>query len=88
MGKLARSILPVPVQKDKRARFVPIIIKGNKMKTPNIAVEVFLSLANWFLIFIVINNLIWVGIYSYGNSVKLSQNEISSIYNNQSVTNG
>ena len=62
--------------------------KGNKMKTPNIAVEVFLSLVKWFLIFIVINNLIWAGIYFYGNSVELSQNEISSIYNNQSVTNG
>lgn len=58
------------------------------MKTPNIAVEVFLSLVKWFLIFIVINNLIWAGIYFYGNSVELSQNEISSIYNNQSVTNG
>ena len=57
-------------------------------KQPNIAVEVFLSLVKWFLIFIVINNLIWVGIYFYGNSVELSQNEISSIYNNQSVTNG
>lgn len=60
-------------------------IKTNK---PNIAVEVFLSLVKWFLIFIVINNLIWAGIYFYGNSVELSQNEISSIYNNQSVTNG
>lgn len=57
-------------------------------KQPNIAVEVFLSLVKWFLIFIVINNLIWAGIYFYGNSVELSQNEISSIYNNQSVTNG
>ena len=34
-------------------------------KQPNIAVEVFLSLVKWFLIFIVINNLIWAGIYSY-----------------------
>lgn len=57
-------------------------------KEPNVAVETFLSLVKWFLIFIVINNLIWAGIYFYGNSVELSQNEISSIYNNQSVTNG
>lgn len=60
--------------------------KANK---PNVAVEVFLSLVKWFLIFVVINNLIWAGIYFFGgNSVELGQNEISSIYNNQSVTNG
>lgn len=61
---------------------------GKQENTPNVAVETFLSLVKWFLIFIVINNLIWAGIYFYGNSVELSQNEISSIYNNQSVTNG
>ena len=77
-------------------------IKGNNMETrtsvktipikakePNIAVELFLSLVKWFLIFIVINNLIWAGIYLYGgSSIELGQNDISSTYNNQSVTNG
>lgn len=76
------------MQNVRQEQFMPAVTKGNKMKTPNIAVEVFLSLVKWFLIFIVINNLIWAGIYFYGNSVELSQNEISSTYNNQSVTNG
>lgn len=58
-------------------------------KQPNIAVEVFLSLVKWFLIFIVINNLIWAGVYFFGSpSIELGQNEVSSTFNNQSVTNG
>ena len=68
---------------------MPVDTKGNKMKEPNVAVEVFLSLVKWFLIFIVVNNLIWAGVYFHNNgSVELSQDEISAIYNNQSVTNG
>lgn len=30
---------------------------------PNIAVETFLSLCKWFLIILIINNLIWAGIH-------------------------
>ena len=64
-------------------------VKTIKTKEPNIVVEVFLSLVKWFLIFIVVNNLIWAGVYFFGgSSIELGQNEISSTYNNQSVTNG
>lgn len=63
-------------------------------KQPNIAVEVFLSLVKWFLIFIVINNLIWAGIYSY-TLHKASSDIITSAEmlqdgsnNKQSITNG
>lgn len=64
------------------------------MKTPNIAVEVFLSLVKWFLIFIVINNLIWAGIYSYtlhkSSSDTMSSTEVwqDGTNNKQSVING
>ena len=66
------------------------------MKTPNVAVEVFLSLVKWFLIFIVINNLIWAGIYSYtlhkSSSDTMSSTEVwqdgTINNNNQSITNG
>lgn len=58
-------------------------------KQPNVAIEVFLSLVKWFLIILIINNLIWAGVYLYGgSSVDLGQNDIDAIYNNQSVTNG
>ena len=63
-------------------------------KQPNIAVEVFLSLVKRFLIFIVINNLIWAGIYSY-TLHKASSDIITSAEmlqdgsnNKQSITNG
>lgn len=59
------------------------------MEKPNIAVEVFLSLVKWFLIFVVVNNLIWASVYFFGNPpIELGQNEVSSTYNNQSVSNG
>lgn len=63
-----------------------------KNKTPNIAVEVFLSLVKYFLLFVVINNLIWATIhfgYVYksfgGTSLEVMQDGTN---NNQSVTNG
>lgn len=31
--------------------------------SPNIAVETFLSLVKWFLIILIVNNLIWAGIH-------------------------
>lgn len=62
------------------------------MKQPNIAVEVFLSLVKWFLVFIVLNNVIWAGVhYGYfaksfnGTSMEVMQDGTN---NNQSVTNG
>ena len=39
--------------------------KGNNMKQPNIAVETFLSLVKYFLIFIVLNNLVWAGCFMH-----------------------
>lgn len=60
--------------------------------SPNIAVETFLSLCKWFLIILIINNLIWAGIhfgYIYksfnGTSVEMYQD---GEQNNQSMTNG
>ena len=64
------------------------------MKQPNVAVEVFLSLVKWFLIFIVINNLIWAGIYSYtlhkASSDTMTTTEMwqDGSNNKQSITNG
>lgn len=68
-------------------------IKTNK---PNIAVEVFLSLVKWFIVALVITNLItsliWAGVhYGYfaksfnGTSMEVMQDGTN---NNQSVTNG
>ena len=67
-----------------------------KKKQPNIAVEVFLSLVKWFLVFIVINNLIWAGIYSYTINTASSDSittadvwqEGENNNNNQRITNG
>lgn len=64
------------------------------MKQPNIAVEVFLSLVKWFLVFIVINNLIWAGIYAYtltkASAETTSSTEVwqDGTNNKQSVING
>lgn len=62
------------------------------MKEPNIAVEVFLSLVKYFLLFVLINNIIWATIhfgYVYksfnGTSMEVMQDGTN---NNQSVTNG
>ena len=62
------------------------------MKTPNIAVEVFLSLVKWFLVFVIINNLIWAGVhFGYfsqsfgGTAMEVSQDGTN---NNQRVNNG
>lgn len=54
--------------------------------------EIFLSLVKWFLIVLIINNLIWAGVhYGYfaksfnGTSMEVLQDGTN---NNQSVTNG
>lgn len=65
-------------------------------KKPNIAVEVFLSLVNKFLIFVVINNLIWAAIFTHyvyksfnGTSSAMEVWQDGSNNNNtQSMTNG
>lgn len=61
-------------------------------KKPNVAVEVFLSLVNKFLIFVVINNLIWATIFTHyvyksfnGTSAEMWQDGTN---NNQSINNG
>ena len=45
---------------------------------PNIAVETFLSLCKWFLIILIINNLIWAGIHFgyYFNSFEGTQTHV------------
>lgn len=66
-------------------------IKTNK---PNIAVEVFLSLVKWFLIILIINNLIWAGLFIHyvNKSVADTPHNIEMTQdgqdNNQSITNG
>lgn len=62
------------------------------MKQPNIAVETFLSLVKYFLIIIVVINLIWAGIFIHyvsksfsGTSMEVMQDGTN---NRQSVTNG
>lgn len=59
---------------------------------PNIAVETFLALVKWFLVILIVNNLIWAGIhFGYyfssfsGTSVEMQQD---GEHNNQSMTNG
>lgn len=64
-----------------------------KKKNPNIAVEVFLSLVKWFLIFVVVNNLIWAGVFlAHFHSINGSSSTVELLQdghdNNQSVTNG
>ena len=63
-----------------------------KAKQPNIAIEVFLSLVKYFLIFVVLNNLLWAGIFIHyigksfnGTSMEVMQDGTN---NNQSVRNG
>ena len=62
------------------------------MTKPNITTEVFLSLVKYFLLFVVLNNLIWAGVhYGYfaksfnGTSMEVSQDGTN---NNQSVKHG
>ena len=63
-------------------------------KQPNIAVEVFLSLVKWFLVILIINNLIWAGVYSYTLSKASADTTTTTemwqdgTNNNQSMTNG
>lgn len=64
------------------------------MKQPNIAVEVFLSLVKWFLVFIVLNNVIWAGVYVYTlTKASADTSTTTEVWqdgtnNEQSVTNG
>lgn len=81
-------------RKDKQEQSTQQDTGVNNMKCPNVAVEVFLSLVKYFLIFIVLNNLIWAGIYSY-TLHKASSDTITSTEmwqdgtnNKQSITNG
>ena len=62
------------------------------MTKPNMTTEVFLSLVKYFLLFVVLNNLIWAGVhYGYfaksfnGTSMEVSQDGTN---NNQSVKHG
>ena len=63
------------------------------MSTPNIAVETFLSLVKWFLIVLIINNLIWAGIHfgyyksSFTGTQSYVQQEQNGYDNVQGVEN-
>ena len=70
------------------------ITEPNKEKKPNIAVETFLSLVKYFLVIIVIINVIWAGIFIYTlskasvdttNTTEMWQDGTN---NKQSITNG
>ena len=64
------------------------------MKQPNVAIEVFLSLVKWFLLFVVVNNLLWAGIYtytlhkSYSDTITSTEMWQDGTNNKQSITNG
>lgn len=61
-------------------------------KQPNIAVEVFLSLVKWFLVILIINNLIWAGLFVHYVNKSVTDSNIEMTQdgqqNNQSITNG
>ena len=90
-GNMVRYIRAKQEPNVKVGQSTPVVGVENK---PNIAIEVFLSLVKWFLIFIVINNLIWAGIYSYtlnkASSDTMSSTEVwqDGTNNKQSVING
>ena len=60
------------------------------MKQPNVTVEVFMSLVKWFLVFVLINNLIWgVVMYSFVGGTTTDINQTQDGTNNyQEMTNG
>ena len=63
------------------------------MKQPNAFVEVFLSLVKWFLFILVLNNLIWAGVFVLATSseeVTETHNELiqDGQNNHQELNNG
>ena len=68
------------------------------MKEPNVAVEVFLSLIKWFIVALVVTNLItsliWAGVHygyfakSFNGTTSLMEVMQDGNSNNQSVTHG
>lgn len=63
------------------------------MNKPNAFVEVFLSLVKWFLVVLLVNNLIWAGVLyvilhesEYSNAISLDDSFENNI--TQGVTNG
>ena len=62
------------------------------MEKPNIAVEVFLSLVKWFFVILIINNLIWAGLFVHYVNKSVTDSNIEMTQdgqqNNQSITNG
>lgn len=60
------------------------------MKNPNVAVEVFMSLVKWFLIVLLVNNLIWAILFfgiSFGSDTSMSVAQ-DGRDNYQEVNNG
>lgn len=62
------------------------------MKQPNIVGEIFLSIIKWFLVIIIINNLIWAGLFIHYVNKSITDSNIEMTqdgqHNNQSITNG
>ena len=63
------------------------------MKQPNLLVEQFLSMLKIFLVFVILNNLIWAAVHfgyvskSFGGSYDIAMTQDGE-NNNQSLTNG
>jgi hypothetical protein len=63
------------------------------MKKPNAFVEVFLSLIKWFLVILVVNNLIRAGVFIVATSSEESTETNNELYqdgynNHQEINNG
>lgn len=63
------------------------------MKKPNLLIEQFMSMMKFFLIFVILNNLIWACVHfgyvskSFGGSYDIAMTQDGE-NNNQSLTNG
>lgn len=63
------------------------------MKEPNAFIEVFLSLVKWFLVILIVNNLIWAGVFILATSSEETTETYNEMtqdgYNNhQELNNG
>lgn len=60
------------------------------MNKPNPFVEVFLSLVKWFLVVLLVNNLIWAGVLFFlvGGADAINAQYIDGEYNTQELNNG
>lgn len=61
---------------------------SKKKKIPNMAIEAFLSAFRWFLIFLIINNGIWIisRYTSHGTNIKMVQDGKANTNYTQTIT--